>query len=203
MGSISDTAGPTAGQPVLLHACCAPCSAAVVERMLAEDLKPTVFFCNPNIHPLKEWEIRRDELIRYLDKLHVPCQIDDDDHGAWLEAVKGMEEEPERGTRCLKCMEMRMERTAEWAARNGFRWFTTTLSSSRWKDWGQICAAGNKAEKRNPGTLFWERSWRKGGLQERRAAMLRSEGFYNQQYCGCEFSEQAMLKRMAKHGKEA
>lgn len=62
------------------------------------------------------------------------------------------------------------------------------LASSRWKDLEQINRAGQAAEKLYPGTRFWDKNWRKGGLQQRRGELLKLNGFYNQLYCGCEFS---------------
>ena len=71
----------------------------------------------------------------------------------------------------------------------GIPTFATTLASSRWKNLEQINRAGQAAELAVPGTTFWARNWRKGGLQERRNQLLREFSFYNQQYCGCEFSQ--------------
>jgi len=70
----------------------------------------------------------------------------------------------------------------------GINVFTTTLASSRWKRLDQIECAGKRAEEAVPGAYFWAQNWRKGGLQERRNQLLKEFGFYNQQYCGCEFS---------------
>ena len=180
------------GARVLLHACCAPCSSSVVECMLQNGMQPAVYFCNPNIFPLEEYEIRKEELKRFLSESHVPYFEDKYDHAAWLECVNGLEDEPERGARCQKCFYLRMKRTAAYASRNGFKFFTTTLSSSRWKSHDQIVEAGNMAAALYPGVIFWTQNWRKGGLQQRRAELLREKNFYNQLYCGCEFSLKAM-----------
>ena len=94
----------------------------------------------------------------------------------------------ERGGRCLACFRHRLCTAASYAADHGFPLFTTTLASSRWKDIRQINEAGFYAEERcgRGLTRFWDRNWRKGGLYERRNILARR--FYNQQYCGCEFS---------------
>ena len=102
--------------------------------------------------------------------------------------MKGLEKEPERGGRCLKCFTLRLTETARYAAEHGFSVFTTTLASSRWKSLEQINDAGRHASALYPGTIFWEQNWRKGGLQDRRNQLLKEYDFYNQQYCGCEFS---------------
>jgi predicted adenine nucleotide alpha hydrolase (AANH) superfamily ATPase len=118
----------------------------------------------------------------------------DYNHEAWLERMKGMENEPERGARCLNCFKMRLLDTARYAAEHGFTVITTTLASSRWKSLEQINEAGRWATSHFPGVIFWEQNWRKGGLQERRLAIIKEYNFYNQQYCGCEFSMQRLLK---------
>ncbi len=183
------------GTEVLLHACCAPCSSSVIECMLQNGMRPTVFFCNPNIYPFKEYEIRKEELKRFLREGNVPYFDEEYNHEEWLAKVHGYESEPERGKRCEKCFLFRMLRTAEYAAKHNFRWFTTTLSSSRWKDYNQIVEAGRSAAAVYSGVSFWEQNWRKGGLQQRRAELLREKQFYNQLYCGCEYSLDSAIKK--------
>ncbi len=179
---------------VLLHSCCAPCSSAIIECMLANGIRPTVFYCNPNIYPAEEYEIRKREAIRFVTSQGLDFVDADYDHTRWLCDVAGLENEPERGRRCLRCFTLRLESTAAYAAGHGFRLFTTTLASSRWKSLDQINEAGKIAASHHPGTVFWEQNWRKGGLQERRNQLLKEYGFYNQLYCGCEFSMQRLRK---------
>lgn len=173
---------------VLLHSCCAPCSSAIIECLLANGIRPTVYYFNPNIYPREEYEIRKAEAIRYTQALGVDFVDADYDYHTWRDGMKGMEHEPERGGRCLKCFLMRLTQTARYASEHGFTLFTTTLASSRWKNIAQIEEAGRIAAARFPGTMYWEQNWRKGGLQDRRNELLRIHDFYNQQYCGCEFS---------------
>lgn len=173
---------------ILLHCCCAPCASAIIEWMTANGTRPTLFYCNPNIYPREEYLIRKDELTRYAAKLGLEVVDDDYDHDLWLGRVCGMEDEPERGRRCLECFRMRLLRSAEAAARLGIVEFATTLASSRWKSLDQIEEAGMWAASQVAGTEFVARNWRKGGLQQRRQELLRENGFYNQLYCGCEFS---------------
>ena len=179
---------------VLLHSCCAPCSSAIIECMLANGIRPTVFYCNPNIYPAEEYEMRKREAIRFVTSQGLDFVDADYDHTRWLCDVAGLENEPERGRRCLRCFTLRLEATAAYAAGHGFRLFTTTLASSRWKSLDQINEAGKIAASHHPGTVFWEQNWRKGGLQERRNQLLKEYGFYNQLYCGCEFSMQRLRK---------
>ncbi len=179
---------PTGVDRVMLHACCAPCSSAIVEWMTGHDIRPTIFYFNPNIWPRHEYEIRKEESKRHADLLGLDWIDGDYDHTAWLEAIRGLEGEPERGSRCLKCFRLRLTATALAARQQGFDTIATTLATSRWKSLEQIAQAGRMAEEAVPGIRFWAQNWRKGGLQERRNALLQQYGFYNQQYCGCEFS---------------
>ena len=173
---------------VLLHACCAPCSSAIVEWMLQHGIRPTIFYFNPNIFPYEEYEIRKNESKRHADSLGISWIDGDYNHAQWLEQVQGLEHEPERGSRCLQCFRMRLTATALQAQALGITHFTTTLASSRWKSLDQITQAGLAAQAAVPFTLFWAQNWRKGGLQDRRNQLLREYDFYNQLYCGCEFS---------------
>ncbi|MFA6812442.1 MAG: epoxyqueuosine reductase QueH [Bacteroidaceae bacterium] len=177
---------------VLLHSCCAPCSAAIIECMLDNKIRPTIFFYNPNIYPEEEYLIRKHEIMRYLKELGLDYADADYDHEQWLSGIKGLEDEPERGSRCLKCFTLRLTETARYASLHGFNIITTTLASSRWKDLDQVNAAGREATNLYPEVVFWDQNWRKSGLTERRSQLLKQNGFYNQQYCGCEFS----LKQM-------
>ena len=102
------------------------------DREAAKALDVTVFFYNPNIHPKREYEIRKDENKRYAASRGIPFVDCDYDAKAWFERVKGLEYEPERGARCTACFDMRMEVTAAYAAQHGFPVFTTTNATSRW-----------------------------------------------------------------------
>ena len=187
---------------VLLHCCCAPCSSAILEWMLQNDVVPVIYYCNPNIYPLEEYEIRKNEITRYAQQLGIEIIEDEYDHGQWLEQVRGLEQEPERGGRCLVCFKMRLLRAALKAAELGIDEFTTTLASSRWKSLEQITEAGkwaasqvNQSGEAPIQVHFDARNWRKGGLQQRRNELLKQNGFYNQLYCGCEFSREAMQRK--------
>ena len=157
--------------------------------MLAHDIKPTIFYYNPNIYPHEEYEIRKNESKRHAESLGVQWIDGDYDHEGWLQDVCGMENEPERGRRCEQCFTLRLTKAAQEARKLGLQYFTTTLASSRWKNLEQINRAGQIAQQTVEGTVFWDQNWRKGGLQERRNQLLREFNFYNQLYCGCEFSQ--------------
>ena len=195
---------PEGCREVLLHACCAPCSSAIVEWMLANGMRPTIFYYNPNIYPREEYEIRKNESKRHAESLGLTWIDGDYDHEQWRQDVCGLEDEPERGRRCEQCFVLRLTVAARKAQELGLQYFTTTLASSRWKDLEQINRAGLLAEQTvnaqrpivncqlsiiNCQVSFWAQNWRKGGLYERRNQLLKEFDFYNQQYCGCEFSQ--------------
>ena len=192
---------------MLLHSCCAPCSGAVLECMVANDIRPVVFFSNSNIVPFEEYELRLGELRRYCKALGVELVEDEYDHQAWLRFVldesEGLTKEelaaaPERGPRCLRCFKFRLMRAARYAARNHIPVLTTTLASSRWKSLEQVDEAGSwvcsvyglkGATAPVLGPVWWPQNWRKGGLQPRRSEIIKEQNFYNQDFCGCEFSK--------------
>ncbi|EJX01933.1 protein containing DUF208, partial [gut metagenome] len=110
----------------------------------------TILYFNPNIWPSEEFAKRADELQRFVNELNLPnvkVVIDRYDPVEFYEAVKGLEDEPERGRRCTVCYHQRMERTAQWAFENGFEWFCTTLSISPHKDAVRINSIGRELEK--------------------------------------------------------
>jgi len=267
---------PGGAKRVLLHTCCAPCSSAIIEIMLQQGITPTVFYSNSNIFPQEEYLHRKDECTRYAQSLGLEIVDDDYEHADWRSrAALGLENEPERGARCLACFKYRLLRAARYASQHGFTVLTTTLASSRWKDLAQVDAAGRWAcdtvnaslltssvpgdsPASSPGSLstasspgaspispgklsaepsphgvspispvpepspfsvpeaspitsvpepspfstpgaspitptpvvvtWWGQNWRKGGLQDRRNQLILELDFYNQQYCGCEYS---------------
>lgn len=175
-------------EKVLLHCCCAPCSAPIIEWMLNNGIAPALFFFNPNIYPAGEYLIRKEECMKYALSQGLECIDGDYNHEYWLSKVAGLEDQPERGSRCVQCFKMRLEATAILASERGFSKITTTLAGSRWKSFAQIVEAGNGAAALVAHVQFWAKDWKKGGLTERRKILLQENGFYNQSYCGCEFS---------------
>ena len=122
---------PLGAEKVLLHACCAPCSSAVVECLMDNGIRPTIFYSNSNIFPREEYDHRLNECIRYALKWGIPIVDDAYDHDNWEGCAAGLENEPERGGRCLNCFKYRLLRAARYASENGFPVLTTTLASSR------------------------------------------------------------------------
>jgi predicted adenine nucleotide alpha hydrolase (AANH) superfamily ATPase len=172
---------------LLLHTCCAPCSAAIIEYLLEQGIHPVLYFFNPNIFPVEEYELRKNECTWYAQKAGLEIIDGDYDHKEWLHSISGLEKEPERGKRCLLCFKIRLLAAARMTYEKGLDTFTTTLGSSRWKNLEQIAEAGHWASLQFTGIRFLEKNWRKDGLNERRRILLQENGFYNQTYCGCEF----------------
>ena len=187
---------PDGSPEVLLHCCCAPCSGAIVECLVASGIRPCIFFSNSNIFPRDEYELRKREIIRYAAQFGLEVVDDDYDHAAWNGCIKGRENDPERGPRCLECFKFRLLRAARYASAHGFTCVTTTLASSRWKDLEQVDEAGKWACAQVDGVTWWGRNWRKGGLQPRRGEIIREQGFYNQTFCGCEWSRRVRCRIM-------
>ena len=179
---------PNGGTKLLLHSCCAPCSGEVMEAIMASDIEFTIFFYNPNIHPKKEYEIRKEENIRFAEKLNIPIIDADYDTDNWYERAKGMEYEPERGKRCTMCFDMRFERTALYAFENGFDTISSSLGISRWKNFDQINDCGLRAVEPYEGVSYWTFNWRKKGGSARMLEISKRERFYMQEYCGCAYS---------------
>ena len=137
---------------ILLHSCCAPCSSAIIECLIDNNIKPVMLFFNPNIYPSAEYETRKEEAKRFATLKNIDFIDADYNYNAWKEEMKGLEDEPERGNRCLKCFYYRLSYTAKYAQEHGLKVFTTTLASSRWKSLEQINKAGRLAASQYEGT---------------------------------------------------
>ena len=179
---------PNGEKKILMHSCCAPCSGEVMDAMVASGIETTIFFYNPNIHPRSEYELRKEENIRYAEKLGMEFVDADYDTDNWFERVRGLEQEPERGARCTVCFDMRFERTALYAAENGFNLISSTLGISRWKNMDQINNSGSRAAARWDDMHYWTFNWRKQGGATRMIELSKREEFYQQEYCGCIYS---------------
>ncbi|MDL1913094.1 MAG: epoxyqueuosine reductase QueH [Bergeyella sp.] len=179
---------PEGGKRLLLHSCCAPCSGEVMEAVIFSGIEFSIFFYNPNIHPKKEYELRKEENIRFAEKYDIPFIDADYDVDNWFSRAKGMEWEPERGIRCTMCFDMRFERTALYAYENGFDVISSSLGISRWKNMNQINDCGLRAAKPYEGVRYWTFNWRKKGGASRMLEISKKEQFYMQEYCGCAYS---------------
>jgi hypothetical protein len=171
---------------LLLHICCGPCAGQAVERFRA-DYAVTGFFSNSNLAPPEEYA-RRLAAARQLSRaLSFPLVEDAYDHGAWLESVRGLEAEPERGRRCERCFAFNLGRAARHATAGGFDAFTTTLTTSPHKDSGVILRIGSEWER------FLAADLKQGAGFRRSMALARELGLYRQRDCGCEFSRRTLF----------
>ncbi len=193
---------PSGDKRVLMHSCCAPCAGELMEAMLDNNIELTIFFYNPNIHPKKEYEIRKNENIRYAEKLGIPFVDADYDVQEWFARAKGMEREPERGVRCTMCFDMRFARTALYAHEHGFKVYTSSLGISRWKNMDQINDCGTRMAAAYPDVTYWDYNWRKEGGGARMYEIAKRENFYKQEYCGCIYSLRDSNEWREKNGRE-
>ena len=182
---------------LLLHVCCAPCSSYVMEY-LANFFDITVCFYNPNISPKSEYYYRAQELVRLTHELPlatpVQCRIEEYDAASFLAIAKGLEDEPEGGARCTECYRLRLTETAKIAAKEGYDYFTTTLSISPLKDAVRLNSIGKElAAEYGVPYLFSDFKKREG---YKRSIQLSAEyHLYRQDYCGCAYSKAEAERR--------
>lgn len=167
---------------ILLHTCCAVCASACVERLRLEKIEPVLFFSNHNIAPKEEYNKRLEVARKLAKSWNVELIEDTYDHEAWLGAVKGYEDEPEKGLRCGKCFDYSFVRTAVYAQEHGFKHFTSTLTVSPHKISKIIFEIG----KKYPAYDAWD--FKKKDGFKRSNELSRELELYRQNYCGCEFS---------------
>ncbi len=194
----------TSKPKLLLHACCCPCSSHCIE-LLEKRFDITVFFYNPNIDERDEYEKRLEELLRFSKEAEFAKNIKivrgEYEPQVFHEMARGMENLPERSERCYKCYELRLRRTAEYAAENGFDYFTTTLSISPYKNADWINEIGMKLEDEMRGTasdsdlsadntpIFLFSDFKKKNGYKRSIELSAEYNLYRQDYCGCVYSK--------------
>lgn len=176
---------------ILLHSCCGPCSSSVLE-LLSKYFDVTVLWYNPNLYPEAEYDKRLETQKQLIDaiaqdgvqaKLLVePWRSED-----YFSRIKGLENEPEEGKRCLECFKIRLDETARIANERGFEWFCTTLTVSSRKDAVAINAIGREAEAKY-GVKWLPSEFKKREGNHRSIILSEKYGLYRQEYCGCVFS---------------
>ncbi|MBP3431470.1 MAG: epoxyqueuosine reductase QueH [Clostridia bacterium] len=174
---------------MLLHSCCGPCSTVVIER-LKDDYDLTIFYCNPNIEPLEEYEKRKVEQQKVCSIMAVPFLDFDYDNAGWRKFVEGLENEKEGEARCTKCFQFRLLKTAEFAKKNGFEIFASTLSVSPHKNTNVINEVGNEISKKFE-IEFLPESFKKKDGYLRSINLSKEFDLYRQNYCGCLFSKRS------------
>lgn len=181
--------------PLVLHICCAPDEAWVIHT-LGVDYELHCFFCNPNIAPPDEYELRLAEAQRVAGHYRVSFTADTYDPATWDEAVTPYCDSPEGGERCRRCFDLRLKRTAEFCARSGFPTFTTVMSVSPHKRIGMLNESGIAAAAAYGVEYCCFDFKKKDGF--RQSITLSNElGLYRQDYCGCRLSRAERDKRLA------
>lgn len=175
-------------EKILLLSCCAPCSCAVIRKLKDDDINFAVLFYNPNIHPQKEYEKRRDEQKRLCQQWNIEFIELEYNPKDWLEAATPYKDEPERGKRCSICFEYRLTRAMQYAKEHKFTTVSSVLGVSRWKNLAQVNEAAHKASLKT-GIPYTEIEGRKNGMQSERQRLIKELNLYNQTYCGCIFSQ--------------
>ncbi len=176
------------GKPrLLLHSCCGPCSSSVIDT-LKDYFDITVFYYNPNIEPKEEYEKRKQEQIRLINELGYVNYLDCDyDNKSFRDISKGLEKEPEGGSRCSKCFYLRMSKTASLAKENNYDYFGTTLTVSPHKNSQVINEIGKKIEEET-GVKYLYSDFKKHDGYLKSIRLAKKYNLYRQDYCGCEFS---------------
>lgn len=180
-------------QKILLHSCCAPCSTAVIERLI-NDFDITILYYNPNIYPEEEYLKRKEEEIKYIKLFNeknpnskVKLMDCDYDYESYIMAVKGLENEREGGARCAVCFKLRLGKTATLAKENGFDIFGTTLTVSPHKNAELINNIGLGIQN-EIGINYLVSNFKKQNGYKRSVELAKENGLYRQNYCGCKFA---------------
>lgn len=172
---------------LLLHVCCAPCS-GFLSQVLSKKFDITVYYDNPNIWPETEFIKRAQEAEKFFQSVGINFILVDWDHSEWQQLVRGLAAEPEKGKRCRLCYLYRLEKTAAFAQENGFAVFGTSLTISPHKDAEAIISLGQSLAKEY-GIEFLAEDFKKNDGFKNAMAFSCAQGFYRQNYCGCEYSK--------------
>jgi len=183
------------GDTLLLHACCAPCSSACLER-LGDYFNISIFYYNPNITEEDEYKKRINEIKRFISefKTKYPIKLIEGryDPNEFFEMAKGLESEPERGSRCFKCYKLRLEESAKVASELGFDYFCTTLTLSPHKNSNWINEIGEELDKEYTSTYLYSDFKKKNGYK-RSIELSKEYDLYRQDYCGCIYSKRVKM----------
>ena len=176
---------------ILLHSCCGPCSSSVLE-LLSKYFDVTVLWYNPNLYPEAEYDKRLETQKQLIDAIakdgvHAKLLVEPWRSEDYFSRIKGLENEPEEGKRCLECFKIRLDETARIASERGFEWFCTTLTVSSRKDAVAINAIGREAEAKY-GVKWLPSEFKKREGNHRSIILSEKYGLYRQEYCGCVFS---------------
>ena len=186
-GVIADLKKNKKRPKLLLHSCCAPCSSACIER-LKDAFDLTVYYYNPNIDTISEYNARKEEQQRLCKELQINCIVEDHLQADFYTAVNGKEDLPEGGARCTICYELRLKKTAKKAIELGYEYFATTLTVSPLKDADRLNRIGERIQE-ELSIKYLPSDFKKKGGYQRSIELSREYNLYRQNYCGCEFSK--------------
>lgn len=182
---------------LLLHSCCAPCSSYVLEY-LSKYFEITVFYYNPNITIAEEYEKRTAEIKRLVEEMNrdynvtIACVEGDYEPQLFFQEVRGLEHCKEGGERCRRCFEIRLDKSALYAASHGFDYFTTTLTISPLKNAPLLNEIGEAMGERY-GISFLPSDFKKKNGYKRSIELSKQYELYRQDYCGCIYSKRDRL----------
>ena len=175
---------------LLLHSCCAPCSSHVIS-FLTKYFDITILYYNPNISPKSEYDKRKEEQIRLIKEIDKENKIDiidcDYDNDKYEKSIKGYENEPERGSRCTICFDLRLDKTAFLAKELNYDYFCTTLTVSPYKNSNLINEIGKKKEEKY-GVKWLYSDFKKENGYKHSIELSKKYNLYRQDYCGCKYS---------------
>jgi len=183
---------------ILVHSCCAPCATFVLQTLIDSGAKVVSFFYNPNIHGRAEYERRRDSMEKFAREIGVKLIIPKYDMREYFDALYNYEKkhyrniEYDKKKRCDICYRLRLEKTALFAKKEDFAYFTTTLLISPFQDQSRIWQIGAEIGEEE-GIPFYFRDFRKGYLESRHKA--KRFGLYLQKYCGCSYSAMERIRQ--------
>lgn len=176
---------------LLLHSCCGPCSSYVISY-LTNYFDITILYYNPNIYPYDEYLKRKQEQIKLINEIDCSNNLDimdcDYDNDLYEKYIIGLENEPERGNRCMVCYNLRMEKTAKMAKEYNYDYFCTTLSVSPYKNAEWINKIGEKLQNKYNVNWLYSDFKKKDGYKQS-ILLSKKYNLYRQDYCGCIYSK--------------
>lgn len=176
---------------LLLHSCCGPCSSYVISY-LTNYFDITILYYNPNIYPYDEYLKRKQEQIKLINEIDCSNNLDimdcDYDNDLYEKCIIGLENEPERGNRCMVCYNLRMEKTAKMAKECNYDYFCTTLSVSPYKNSEWINKIGEKLQNKYNINWLYSDFKKKDGYKQS-ILLSKKYNLYRQDYCGCIYSK--------------
>lgn len=184
---------PEINPKLLFQVCCGPCSLYPLE-MLCDIFEITVLYNNSNLYPASEFDKRLEELTKIVNDLNarkgksIEIVVFEYNHEDYMKDLTPFAEQKEGGERCHICYRKRMIEAMEYADKNNYDFFTTSLTSSRQKSAFIINKIGEEIAKNAAKVKYFYSDFKKKAWAEIGYATAREKGYYLQEYCGCEYS---------------